>query len=158
MKILKKRAIALLIDGLILGVYYELLKLILPESFFNFGTVSYIVIFAPFFFRDCAFKNASIGKKIMGIEIFTTTWSKPNILHLAKRSLYITTLGYALWWKLLVSGESMVTLFEWEQKKVKTTIISKKVFKELKEKTQCGDENFQNKLLNSYNEYLQREH
>jgi uncharacterized RDD family membrane protein YckC len=154
MKVLKKRAIALLIDGFILGIYYEFLRLLLPENFFNLGVFSYIIIFVPFFFRDCIFKNASIGKKIVGIKVFTIDWTTPSVLLLAKRALFMATIGYVLWWKIKVTDGKMISLFDCEREKIKTTIICTKVYEELKEKAQISEGDFRVNMTNLYNEYL----
>ena len=113
MKVMKKRLIALLIDGFIFGVLYELCRTFLFDAFFELGVLSYVIMFLPFIFKDCVFKNASIGKKVVGICIFTTKWDQPSIFALAKRTLYMSTIGYALWFKIKCSGESLMLLFDW---------------------------------------------
>ena len=157
MKIMKKRLIALLIDGFILGAFYELCRLILLDAFWEFGILCYIIVFSPFIFKDCIFRGSSIGKKIVGLRVFTTKWEQPSIWLLAKRTLYMSTIGYALWWRIKLRGESMMCLFDWEQRVLGTTVIDKNVFRELKEKAQDEDGDFSNNLLNLYNNYL-REH
>ena len=50
-------------------------------------TVFLIVYFSLLIFRDCAFKNASIGKKILKLEILREDGTKPQITDLLKRNI-----------------------------------------------------------------------
>ena len=154
MKILKKRAIALLIDSFIFGAFYELCRSFLPEGFFKLGTLAYVILFIPFAFKDCVFRNASIGKKIVGICIFTTEWKTPSFLLLAKRTLYMGTWGYSIFLKNKFIDGRIISLFDWEQNVLKTLVIDKKVFNDLKEKVQDLNKNSSDTMLNMYNEYL----
>ena len=68
----------------------------------------------------------------------------------------MSTIGYALWFKIKCSGESLMLLFDWEQSVLGTTVIDKKVFCELKEKARVEKVDFSRSLLNLYNDYLRK--
>ena len=87
MKGLTKRGIALLIDGIIFGILYVCVERILPDWFMNLGALGKIILFIPFFCKDLLFKNASLGKKLLGVSIYTSTWEVPGALQLIKRSV-----------------------------------------------------------------------
>ena len=69
MKIITKRKFALFIDSFIFGSIIAVFQLFIPDLLLNKGImVGFILI--PFFVKDIVFKNASIGKKFLGICIY----------------------------------------------------------------------------------------
>jgi len=89
--------IAILIDGFVFGAFYTLLKdFIIPDPFFDLGIISYLILFLPLFCKDMLFRNASLGKKIMGISIFDRNWKKPSFPLLFKRAFLTLTVGYMI--------------------------------------------------------------
>ncbi len=96
MKILTKRFVAYFIDVMIFAIiyhfaFYEIIDRI-PDALL-FLTVS------PLLLKDIIFRNASIGKVMMGISIYSTSWKKPPVWKLACRSFLTMTIGYAKYCK-----------------------------------------------------------
>ena len=154
MDIMKKRAFALLIDGILLGIYYESIRHILPDWYFKLGAIGYALLLSVFFLKDIVFRNASIGKKIMGIQIFDGCWKNQRFTLLIKRSFMISTAGFALMWKTkFISGEKL-TIFDYEREKIGTVVIDNKVYSELKSKAETMRGDYSKNMTNLYNEYL----
>ena len=154
MKILTKRAIALFIDGLVFGIYYSLCHNILSNWIEYLGTVVYVILLVPLFFKDIIFRNASIGKKIMGIAIYDVNWEKPKLAILVKRAFLMLTVGYLLFWKSMFVDGEIIALFDWERNSLKTVVIEKKVLKKFQKELQEQNEDDCTKLTDMYNAYL----
>lgn len=157
MKILKKREIAVFIDTLTVGIIHTVGIQVLETVFklSSIGTILNVILITPIFFKDLVFKNASIGKKIMGIAIYDDKWNKPNAKQIIKRSLLMMTYGFVLFWKTIFVGESKITLFDWERETLKTRVIDKKILKEFeqmkaKDKTVDIDQMYNQYLMSLY--------
>lgn len=154
MDIMKKRAFALLIDGVLLGVYYETIRHVLPGWYFKLGSIGYAILLSVFFLKDIVFKNASIGKKIMGIQIFDERWENPSFFRLIKRSFMISTVGFAKMWKTKFMSGEILTIFDYEREKLGTSVIDNKVYFELKSQAEIMRGDFSKNMTDLYNEYL----
>ncbi len=152
MKILKKRAFAILIDSFILGFmlagFQDLFNRWGVEDLMEF------VLITLFFFKDFLFINASIGKIIMGIRIYDNSWKRPKLLVLLKRNAFMITIGYIMWWKARFIDGNIINLFDWERDKLGTRVIDKKVFKQLSEEAKQLDGDYAKNMTNLYNSYL----
>ena len=153
MKILKKRATAIFIDCSILVFVMaglaEIFKLYLPVLA---DWVELLLI--TLFFKDALFQNASIGKKIVGIEIYDVNWDKPTFKALVKRSVFMYTAGYVLMYKLYFIDGTFIDIFDWERERLHTRVIDKKVYKELSEEAKKEGSNFSKKMSELYDAYL----
>lgn len=154
MKIFKKRGIAILIDSFlyapILVMCDKLLELL---GFDNIGSWG-LLLMIPFLFKDLIFRNASIGKKIMGIVIYDNNWKSPSIPKMLKRSILMYTVGYCLFFKYKFIDGKIISLFDWEKNVLETRVIDKKVFKKLEAivKNQGGE--YAKNMNELYNQYL----
>ena len=83
-----KRILAIFIDSFIVN----LIITIMYSHFFwtnvNYA-ISYILSLSMFIFKDIVFKNKSIGKKIIGLEITTKNGQKPKFFILLLRNLFV---------------------------------------------------------------------
>ncbi|MBQ9744291.1 MAG: RDD family protein [Clostridia bacterium] len=149
MKILNKRIMALLLDSFILGILYVLIQksLVLCGIGLNYW---YILIFVLFFLKDFAFRNKSIGKKLLGIEIYDQNWEIPKFSLIVKRTIFMLTAGYILFLKIIFISGNKMEIFDWEEEKFGTKVIDKKILRELKNKTQ----NSSLEMTKEYNLYL----
>ena len=118
------------------------------------GIVGGLITFVPIFLKDLVFRNASIGKKLLGIVIYDNNWQPPKVKILVKRTVLMLTAGYLLFFKIKFIDGDMTELFNWEKNYIGTRVIDKKIFKELSEqaKNQTGD--FAKNLDTLYNAYL----
>ena len=154
MKILTKRAIALLIDAFVYGLIYVLCQKLLQNWHENLSSLVYFILFVPFFFKDVIFKNASLGKKIMKIYIFNDEWQPPKAFVLVKRAFLMQTVGYVLFWRLKHFDDNMISFFDWERDSLKTRVIEKKVYIMLQKEIGIGAKDYSSKMTNRYNGYL----
>jgi len=134
MKILKKRIVAFLIDGFILGTIYELFRRAVNVLGITWS-YWYLFLFIVFFMRDLIFKNKSIGKKIIGIEIYDKDWKNPSGFLLFKRSCMMLGIGYFLLLKIIFISGNKMEFFEWETQNFGTRVIDKKIYRQLKEES-----------------------
>ena len=155
MKILKKRAIAILIDGFVFGAIYTIFKeFVIPKQFFDLGLIFYLILFLPLFCKDLLFKNASLGKKIMGIEIFDCNWKKPKGFILIKRAFLMLTIGYVICYKSFFIEKNNIRIFDYERESLGTYVIDKKVFAKLSEKAKEKADHFEINMNQLYQDYL----
>ena len=151
MKIFKKRCLAFFIDSF----SYGMLKVIFCEYVLtHIAYFPMILLEIPFLFVDFLFRNASFGKKIMGIAIYTTSWEIPNPKLILKRALYMYVLPCIIVLRTLFGECSLFVLFECEKNVVGTFTIDKKVYKELKEKAKQMDGVFEKNMTELYMMYL----
>ena len=92
-------------------------------------TVFALPIFAIVFFGDLVFRNASIGKKLMGFIVVDDKWKKPSVGKLFKRKLLMYSIGWLVFIKL---GFNVKKLAIWEYDHVHTRVVEKKGYMELK--------------------------
>ena len=153
MKILKKRAFALLIDSFIFGSIIAIIQLVVPDLLKGRGLLL-ILLFIPLFFRDIVFRNASIGKKLLGISIYNDNWEKPDMLHLARRSFFSLTFLYVMTFKCKFTDGEYISIFDLEREKLKTRVIDNNVYNELKAKAEGANGDYAKNMTELYNEYL----
>ena len=153
MKVLKKRAIAAIIDVFILGLIIGFLQFLNPNLFDGRGYLL-ILFIIPLFLRDIFFKNASLGKVLCRIAIYDSDWKAPSLLLLIKRSFLTATIGYGIFMKSKFIDGGVVSLFDWERDTLGTRVIDKRIYKEIEiiAKNRNGD--FAKNMTELYNEYL----
>ena len=149
MKIIKKRAFASLIDEFLFATPIALLQLKFPDLLAVEGWVLGI-LFIPFLLRDVVFRNASIGKRLFGIAIYTKDWKKPSIKCLMMRSFCTATVSYVS----LCAGKDMLSVLDWERDTLGAYVIDMKVYKELSEKALEMSGDFSQNMSELYNAYL----
>jgi len=86
-------------------------------------------VFAVVFLGDLVFRNASIGKKLMGFIVVDDKWKKPSVGKLVKRRLLMYSIGWLVFIKM---GFDLKKLAIWEYDHVHTRVVEKKVYMELK--------------------------
>ena len=157
MKIFKKRVIALIIDSFILGIFLVIFKEILKKL--NLEQLDHknfeLLLFIPFFFRDVTFRNASIGKFVLGIEVYTNDWKKPKFIHLLRREFCMTTVGFLSSIKAMFVDGNIIDVLRWEQNVLKSFVIDKKVFKKIVNEVDKIEGDRTKKLTYLYNLYLE---
>lgn len=153
MKIFKKRAMAVLIDGFVLGLILVFCQQLLNKYWRYLGNWDLLLIF-PFFLRDFVFRNASLGKKILGLAVYDNNWQPPKLSVLVKRSFLTATIGYALFWKAKFFDGNLISVFDWERERLGTRVIDKKVFRELEGIARNKEGDFSKNMTELYNEYL----
>lgn len=155
MKIFEKRVVAILIDGFVFGAIYTLFKeLVIPKQFLELGLIFYLILFFPLFCKDLFFRNASLGKKIMGIEIFDCNWKKPKGYILIKRAFLMLTVGYVIAYKSFFVDKDNFRIFDYEREKLGTYVIDKKVFAKLSEEAKEKTGPFEINMNKLYQDYL----
>ena len=153
MKVLKKRVVAVLIDSFILISVLVLLQELLSIYKINIGNWDFLIVFL-FFIRDFVFRNASIGKKILGLRIYYNNWKVPNFRLLLKRSIIVSTVGYVLLWKAKFVDGCVINFFDYERDKLGTRVIDKKIYNELKAEAESKEGDFSKNMTELYNSYL----
>ena len=155
MKIFEKRVAAILIDGFVFGAIYTLFKeFVIPKQFLELGLVFYLILFLTLFCKDLLFRNASLGKKIMGIEIFDCNWKKPKGYILIKRAFLMLTVGYVICYKSFFVDKDNFRIFDYERETLGTYVIDKKVFAKLSEEAKEKADHFETNMNKLYQDYL----
>ena len=153
MKILKKRAIACLIDSFLFGIILVLFSELLKSWGVRFNNVE-LILFIPFFMRDIMFRNASIGKRMLGISVYDTDWKKPKLSHLMKRSFFMMGVGYVIYWKSKLTDGNAIDVVDYERETLNSYVIDNKVYKKLADRAGQMDGDFSTNMSCLYNEYL----
>lgn len=156
MSIFRKRVFANLIDSFIYGTIYALVQISVP-GFTNLvinSKIFVVIIFIPFFFRDILFRNASIGKKLLGISIYDRNWKPPKIRTLVIRSFCTMTIVAGIVYKSRVIDGSILDAIDWEREKLGTMVIDKKVYKKLSEEARAKKGDFSQNMTELYCSYL----
>lgn len=150
MRTIEKRIAAIFIDTCI---YAGILVVI----FNAFGLVEVVMLNTPLFlltmlpilFKDCLFRNASLGKKLMGISIYDTNWKKPHLWILVLRVCLIHIRGL-----VFVITHNYVKFVKLERSVLKTIVIDNNVFENFKKEVEKCNEDFVEGMTKRYNEYL----
>ena len=154
MKILKKRVYAIIIDTFILGTLLVVCQTVFRENLFKVGRVVELILLMLFFFKDLTFRNASIGKKLMGIAVYDIHWKAPKIISLVKRTFFILPMGCLLFWKALFVDGKIISFFDWEREKLGTRVVDNKVLKKLSIEAKGMKGDFSSNLDILYSAYL----
>ena len=157
MKILRKRAIAVLIDSFFVASVLVLLQELLNYLNVNIGNWDVLIVLL-FFIRDFIFRNASIGKKILGLKVYDKNWRAPGFLTLFKRSIVISTVGFVLLWKAKFVDGCVINFFDYEQDKFGTRVVDKKNYNRLKAEAEGKEGDFSKNMTELYNFYLKSEY
>ena len=155
MKILRKRSIAYLIDVIIFAVIYHFTLYRIIDKIPEF--LIFLVI-CPLFFRDIVFRNASIGKMMMGISIYDKNWKKPSIWKLIKRSCLVITIGFIKHNIEMSTYGNKLAIIDWERDRIGTYVIDNSVYFEIKEKAEAMTGDFATNMSDLYNKYLREQY
>jgi hypothetical protein len=153
MKIIKKRALAALIDSFIMGTFFVIFQELTKLFEFSIGNWD-LLLLIPFFCRDFTFRNASIGKKILGIAVYDEKWKYPSLKKIFVRSIVISTAGYVIFFKFKFIDGNLIQFLDWERDKLGTRVVDKKVFKRLSQESESYGGDFSKNMTELYHEYL----
>lgn len=149
-----KRGTAFFIDILSIGVFYVVCCVCMAEIFMEVNVGEFLFIISPIFFRDIFFKNASIGKKIMGLVVVDDKWKAPKFWHGVKRS---TVTYFAADIKMHIirnySG-NYLDFWDWERDKLKAFVVEKCVLDRLKNDPATQNGLNCEKMTSMYREHL----
>ena len=124
------------------------------NGWYNLENFDFLIIVIFLSSRDLIFRNASIGKKILGIAVYDNDWQPPRFHVLLKRSFLTGTVGFILWWKLKFIDGDIITLFDIERDKLGTRVIDRKIYKELEITAKNMEGDFAQNMNELYNAYL----
>lgn len=143
MKKIHKRKLAVLIDYFLIGFILvacglsHLPKWVwsftfsigggIPVSLPSFGI---FILLVPIAFKDFLFRNASLGKRIMGLCIVDDKGNVPTYQTMLKRGCVMPIWGYTTFMR---SKFSDVDFEDWELKRLKTRVVDKKDFQKMNE-------------------------
>ena len=153
MKIIKKRALAILIDSFIMGTFFVIFQELTKLFEFSIGNWD-LLLLIPFFCRDFTFRNASIGKKILGIAVYDEKWQYPSLKKIFVRSIVISTVGYVIFFKFKFIDGNIIQFLDWERDKLGARVIDKKVFRRLSQEAENQGGDFRKNMTELYHEYL----
>ena len=148
MKLLTKRIIAALIDTFILGSIMVLFQKTFEFFGVNASGFSKIMVVVLFSFKDLPFRNASVGKKILGIAVYDKDFEKPTVKKTVFRSLATAVVGHVFLFKIIFVSGDIISFFDWE-KTLGCFVADKKVIKRLKLEAENGKEDI-NEMYNAY--------
>ena len=141
MKISSRRILASLIDYLIIGAFISIFSIVgLPNWFwsvsFQIGfipaslpSLGVVVILLVLVLKDLLFKNASFGKRMMGLMIVDDEWRIPNLKAMLKRGFLMPVWGYIVFIIAVIRDNDFES---WELKRLKTRVVEVKIYHELK--------------------------
>lgn len=135
-KLFYKRIFAYLIDGLLFAFCYEMLRDYIAIFIKITDSWGYFLVFLPLIIRDFWFRNASLGKKILGLVVVDDNWLTPRFSTIVKRSAFTATLGFALLTKLKSENHDKKQIvfseMEWECRHLRARVVEKKAYNKLK--------------------------
>ena len=148
-----KRVLATLIDNILLGSCVVWISSHTSEWFWGFDfsvgsmslplpSVGIVLVVAYFACKDLLFKNASLGKKIMGLMIVDANSCVPGYKEIMKRGILINSWGYMSMVKTVFFGKDSFKEWEqnWEIDHLKTRVIEKAHFVGVSHSVSCkGD-------------------
>ena len=159
MKIYTKRTIAALID--IFVVAFASVVCIKIVSFLpgiSTQIISRACVLGEIFLRDLICKNASIGKKVMGLMVLDENWEVPKRSFLIGRAFFSSTIGYYRYILMWFRKENKTEFFEWEKEHLKAYVVDVKVYDELKEKTSGNADKYKEEMSLLYEEYIYKQY
>ena len=160
MKIFKKRFCACLIDSFIHGSFMVVCQTLLEKYIFEqyvfelWSNYFDFLLLIPFFFKDLVFRNASLGKKLMGIIIVNEEWQAPQRKTIVKRAIMMSTVGFCLAWKGKIVDGTPIELFGWEREKLKTQVIDRKVLERIRAEAKRENGDVVATMTKLYDDYL----
>lgn len=94
-------------------------------SVISFPSFGFLIVIIPLFFKDVLFRNASLGKKLMGLVILSEDGVSPPIKVIVKRGIIMATIGYinAIKFMLLLDYSAFV---DWELSHLKTKVVDRR--------------------------------
>ena len=154
MKVFKKLVMSFFIDSFIVGSILVAVNKMLDFCGWNFGNWDILLLLGMLSIKDLAFRNGSIGKKIMGIAIYDGNWRAPKIKTMLKHSLIMPFAGFVLASKAKFIDGNLIRVFDFERDRIGTMVIDKKLFKEFHEQAKLQDGDYADNMTRLYNEYL----
>lgn len=132
MKNLKKRAIAFFVDAFVIAGIFELSKLVMDKNGLGYyNKTTYILLLLCLVFRDALFRNASLGKKLVGLAVYDEKWSKPRISRLVVRATLSLSVGYIILIKCKLTDGNLLPFFDFERDHLRARTVDKKLLKDL---------------------------
>ena len=154
MRLIRKRAIAMLIDFFIYALFFVPLIEYVDNLLGDKSSIVYFILLIPFFAKDCLFKNCSFGKKIIGLSIYKSNWEKATPFELIKRSLLTIVFSYIIGLKAILFGETPEAVFDWELNKLKMVVVENKIYNKMKEVALEKNCNFEKEMTAQYEQYI----
>lgn len=156
MKMYEKRVVAYLIDIFLFAISYEVARQLLSKLVEEPTRIATFLVI-PFVFRDMVFRNASLGKKILGIVVLDLKWQKPPIRLMLKRAVLENTMGILHCYKSFFLGEKGITLIsyiDWEMSNTKAFVIDKKMKMEIEKEIPASMEKREEKMSALYMKHM----
>lgn len=130
MNLSSRRIVAAIIDYFLIALIFVCIGFLeLPSWFyslefdtFTIPSIGMLLLICCVISKDLMFKNASIGKKIMGLVIVDLEGSIPSATLIIKRGFIIHTIGYLT---LLLHLRTNLDFVKWEAERIRTKIIKK---------------------------------
>lgn len=144
-----KRGTALFIDAMILGAICTFAQEYIFTKYPDLPTSLYTILLISLFFKDAIINGTSIGKRIMNLAVYKTSWEKPSFWESLKRTVLITSVGYLVFLKSFFSEEGVLSFFDWERDTLKLIVIEKDLYKNISDKSKSKEH-----MLALYNEHL----
>ena len=136
-----KRFTAAMIDyGIVFIAMTVLSFLPMPSWFWGFGfqigkvpislgSLGAYLLIGSICLKDLLFKNASLGKRIMGLILVNDAWEKPSLKQMLIRGVAMPLLGLL---HFISAKGDLKKLAVWEKGTLHTRIVPKALFEELK--------------------------
>ena len=154
MRIIKKRAVAWLIDIFLYATVFVMLFKYVTNLFGDKATIFYYILLIPFLAKDLVFKNCSFGKRIMGISIYKADWKKPTPAELFVRSLFTMVFSYIIFLKAITLGDGPIEVLDWELNKLKMIVVENKTYNKMKEVSLKKGGKFEKEMTIQYEQYV----
>ena len=158
-RILRKRFFSTLIDAFVFAFAFEFCRFFIPPFawLFKQGIWMYMIVMIPYLYKDALFRNASLGKKIMGLAIYCSDWSYPSVTVLIKRLLWFCMRGNWIVSKAQVLDKNhYAQLFIEEKERLGTRVVETKALNRFKNEAMTETGVDFKKLSVLYDEFLER--
>jgi len=90
----------------------------------SFPSVGVVLVLVPIFSKDLLFRNASLGKKLMGLVVLDQSGDIPTVRIVLKRGCIMQTLGYVTFVRYCFAKGDIVA---WELQKLGTKVVKKQI-------------------------------
>lgn len=157
-KIPRKIITSIFLDGLFLIVPMALIDVIFKKQGIDIGITNgitgFLCVLIPLSLRDIVFRNASVGKLIVGVRVYDEYWKPPKFTKLIIRGAFMLLFALPLEAKYHFRDGDATALLDKEWELFRTRVVEVSVYKELVEKAKGMHGDFAKNMDVLYNDYL----
>ena len=110
--------------------WFLILKIETGIGVIGLPSVGAVLLFAYLFGKELIFRNASLGKRLMGLMIVDERWQAPSALRLLKRGVMLTVFSVVIIGQCKGDAERLAA---WEKAHLNLRVVERSFYEELKQ-------------------------